>query len=351
MELYKEYLLPNIGSLEKSGMLALYMGGAVPTTAAELKAAVDIYDFQDMYAKCLGVSAVTLAGSAGQTFTLTQSPGRTAMKKCAFNYAFTPSMNSLIPADMRKASIPDRMFLCNVATPFARAANMGISSFWSNNITPWQAFEGNYSSVAYPVFPGRSEMFGAGLTTCVEFEWDAPRNFGGVLRSANYGVGQANGSYSMSVEAWNGTAWEVVRPAIALSYGTSTITYVAFTKRIVTTKLRISVTPSAYPANISVPHGIVPLEVTADSPAPVAPADITWAILLPMVGSYVPTNSLALSRLTDPSHPVPLYACKVGGPGESAPAVDMVLHKCRDLTVTDLPALSGMKVMTSNMVE
>lgn len=350
MEFHKEYLLPNHGLTDKAGMLALYMGGPAPTTEAALKAAIDIYDFQDMYAKCLGVSSLSLAGAANASVTLTQSSGRIAMKKCAFDYAFSGAMNGAIPADMKKASIPDKMFLCNVTTPFARATNLGASSFWSNNVAPWLTYEGS-NNHAYPTFPGRSGMFDIGLTSCVEFEWDAPRNFGGVLRSGNYGAYSSGASYALVVEAWNGTAWEVVRSSVSISYNVTTVTYVPFTKRIVTNKLRFLVTPYRSTSNTCWPQGLVPLEVTADAPAPVAPPDITWAILLPMMGASFPIQQPALSRLTDLSNPVPLYACTVGGPGESAPAVDIVLSKCRGLSATDLPAVSGLRLMTSNLME
>ena len=346
MELYKELLLSHAGG-GGSGMLALYMGGPAPSTGDELKAAVDIYNFQDMYAKCLGISVLSMAGGGSVASTLSQVPGKIAMKKNAFDFAFPARVSAVIPADMKKAPIPDRMFLCYVAAPKSRAENMGASSFWSNIIAPWLVYDDS-ALPAYPIRAGRSELFDLGLTSVVEFEWDSPRNFGGVVRSSTYAA--SAGTYGLLVEAWNGTDWEVVRPLATVSQSTYP-SLAAFTKRILTTRLRITVTYPRVVGASGIPHGIIPLEVTADAPAPVAPADITWTILLPMFGRLFPSASPMLTRLTDPSHPVPLYAGKVGGPGAGAPAVDIVLHKCADLTVDDLPSVSGVRIQSSNLME
>lgn len=346
MELYKELLMSHAGG-GGSGMLALYMGGTAPTTGEELKAAVDIYNFQDMYAKCLGISLLSMAG-AGNASILSQVSGKIAMKKNAFDFALQARVSSVIPADMKKAPIPDRMFLCEVAAPKARAENMGVSSFWSNTIAPWLVYEDALLPTTYPIRSGRSELFDSGLTSVVEFEWDSPRNFGGVVRSSTYA--SYTGNYGLLVEAWNGTDWEVVRPLASVTQSTYP-SLAAFTKRILTTRLRITVTYPRTAGAGGIPHGIIPLEVIADAPAPVAPADITWTILLPMFGRLFPVTAPMLTRLTDPSHPVPMYAGRVGGPGSGAPDVDIVLHKCADLTPDDLPSVSGVRIQSSNLME
>jgi hypothetical protein len=154
-----------------------------------------------------------------------------------------------------------------------------------------------------------------------------------------------------TVEAWNSAtqAWEVVIPKVT-QYGAVYQAYVAFTKRISTTKLRIiwDTTNSAGGNAFSIPFGCLPVEVAADAPSATAVPDIGWAIMLPFFGATA-AGASAMAKYNNPSYPVPALIAKVGGPGDST-GYELILSKRAGLVSTDKPTCTGLTIITSNLV-
>lgn len=356
MELHKEIMLGNMqptGGTFQPGFLVMLMPGACPTTPEQVKAFMDVYDIQDMYAKCLGVTQVLQSKSVAEGATFNLAPNgvlRTAFKKGDFDHGVSTASNAMIPADMRKASIPDRFFLCSKDSPFTRLAEKtGMAGLNMMRGMPWQFCDSGVYGAIYSGVGSHPDSVAAYVT---EMEWDTARNFGGVLRSSTAKLGAANG-FTIVVEAWNGTAWEVVLASNAKA-GALATTYVAFSKKISTTKLRIQtiVTGTFTAATCFFPHGIIPLEVTADAPAAPAVADIGWAVLLPMSGYHQSNGSAAAAAPTfnDVTGPVPFYLAKAGE--STANEVEFVMTKTTGLNANDKPSLVALtKYIASNIKE
>lgn len=356
MELHKENMLGNmqsVGGAFAPGFLMLLMPGTAPTTPAEVKARMDVYDIQDMYAKSVGVAQIlqTKNIAEGASFNLAPSTARSALKGGAFDYGLAAASNSAIPADMR-ASLPDRFFLCSKDAPFARLTeNTGMAGINMMRACPWQFYDSLYGAV----YPGVGNHPDSMATYVTEFEWDVARNLGGILRSGTFKLGSSNG-YTITVEAWNPDtqAWDVVVTAAAKAGAVAAANYVAFSKRIVTTKMRILtvVTGTWSVGTCFYPHGIVPLEVSADAPAPAAIADIGWAVLLPMSGYHQSLNTGAGAPATfnDVTGPVPFYVASVDE--AAGPGIDMVFTKTKGLMSTDKPNMVALtKFIAANIKE
>lgn len=360
MELFKENLAGNIlpnsqASQFVCGYLAFLMPGAAPTTPAQVKDAIDPYDIQDIYAKCLGVTQLQqLRGAVAENSIFTLAPNgtaRTALKKGDFDYNVATATNNLIPADMRKASLPDRFFLCSKDAPFTRLSQKtGMAGANMMRDCPWQFYDTNAYGAVYAGIGAHADSIAAYVT---EYEWDTPRNFGGVLRSSTGRLTAANG-YTIIVEAWNGSAWETVLSSVAKA-GAVAANYAVFSKRIVTSKLRIQtiVTGTFSQTTHFQPHGVIPLEVTADAPAAVAVADIGWAILVPMYG-YNQTvawggGAGVPATFNDVAGPVPFLAAKAGIAGDAG--AEFIMTKTRSLVSTDKPQLVSTKYLASTIKE
>lgn len=360
MEFFKENLVGNIlpyspASQFVCGYLAFLMPGNAPANAAAVKAAIDPYDIQDIYAKCIGVSQVQqLRGAVAENSIFTLSAygtNRTALKKGDFDYGVATATNALIPADMRKASLPDRMFFCSKDSPFARLSQKtGMAGANMLRDCPWQFYDTSAFGVVYSGIGNHPDSTAAYVT---EYEWDVPHNFGGILRSSTGKIAAGNG-YTVTVEAWNGSAWEVVLAATAKA-GNVAGNYAAFSKRISTTKLRISttVTGTFIATTCFQPHAIIPLEVTADAPAAVSVPDIGWAVLVPMYGS----NQAAAwgagagvpATFNDVTGTVPFLVAKAGIAGDAG--AEFIMTKTRALVSTDKPTLVSTKYLAATIKE
>lgn len=360
MEYFKELMLGNVltvVNMPTHGFQCLLMPGTCPTTAAELKAAVDIYDIQDMWNKSIGFLSVDMlrAGSAqtdGQRVACTQVAKKTALKKGDLDYGVTLAAAE-VSAGLRLASIADKIYLCAKDAPYNRLSEKtGMAGLFMTNMFPWSYYAGNYGVVTDgPYFAGQSNHPESKTVGCTEFEWDTPRNFAGIMRCS---VRIQPSNYFLlyyTVEAWNSAtqAWEVVLPKVT-AYGSAYAAYLAFTKRIVTTKLRIiwDTTNSAGGNAFSIPFGCLPVEVAADAPAAEAVPDIGWAIMLPFFGSNGPAAA-AMAKYSNPSYPVPALIAKVGGPGDST-GYELILSKRAGLVSTDKPTCTGLTIVTSNLV-
>lgn len=354
MELHKELIVANLqnsSSWPQLGWLALYMASEVPTNAAELKAAIDIYSLSDIYAKCHGLQMFGFAKGVaeGHAFQLSNIANRSAFKKCDFDFGVSTTSNALIPADMKKAALPDRFFPCYASAPFARITEqLGMAAMGMMRTAPWNYFDGGNTTC----FSGPTSHPEAQATAVTEYEWDTPRNFGGVLRPFTNKNSSVN-SFVLTVEAWNAVTseWDTVVSAVTKAGNVSTANYVAFSKRISTTKLRVQTTyTGTYTVtNGQFPHGIVPLEVTADAPAPVAPADIKWAVLIPYTASnFANTNLVAAGNISNPAYPVPMYVARVGLAADRQ--AEIILSKVDGLTVTDKPVLQTTKFLSHNLM-
>lgn len=356
MELHKENLLGNmqaVGGAFLPGFMMLLMPGAAPTTPEQVKAFMDVYDIQDMYAKSVGVAQLlqTKTIAEGASFNLAPSGIRSALKGGEFDYGFAAATNSLVPADLRKASLPDRFFFCSKDAPFARLTEKtGMAGINMMRACPWQFYDTTYSAV----YPGVGNHPDSIATYVTEFEWNTPHNFGGILRSGTAKLGASNG-YTIIVEAWNPDTqlWDVVVTATAKA-GAVASNYVAFSKRISTTKLRVqtTVTGTWSVGTCFYPHGIIPLEVAADVPAPVAVADIGWVVLLPMSGYHQSLNTQAGAPATfnDTTGPVPFYVAKAGEVAGNG--VEILLTKTTGLMSTDKPNMvATTKYLAANIKE
>lgn len=354
MELHKELIAANLqngSSWTQFGMLALYMQGAAPTSGEELKAAIDIYDFQDIYAKCHGLQMFALAKGVaeGHAFQLTQITNRMAFKKNDFDYALTITSNNMVPADMKKASLPDRFFHCAATAPFDRLAGKnGMAGIHMLRTAPWVYFDGGSQAC----FCGPTQHAESQAINVVEYEWDAARNFGGVLRPFTNKHSASNG-FTLTVDAWNEStqAWDNVVAAVAKAGGLGTANYLAFSKRISTKRLRIQCQYTGAWSNLNghFPHGVVPLEVTADAPVAEAIPDIGWVVLVPFTGNnFASQSATAISSISDPSYPVPMYVARVGLAAD--PDAEIILSKVSGLTAADRPALPITKFLSSNLM-
>lgn len=356
MELFKENLMGNqqpAGGAFNPGMLVFLMSGAAPTTPAEVKAAFDVYDIQDLYAKCVGVTQVLQSKGIAEAATFQLAPNgavRTAFKKGDFDHGVGAPTNALIPVDMRKASIPDRFFFCSKDAPFTRlAAKTGMAGANMLRDLPFQFYEsGVYGAVA----AGNGNHPDSLATYVTELEWDTARNFGGILRSSTAKLGASNG-YTVTVEAWNGSAWEVVLAATAKA-GAVAANYVAFTKKISTTKLRIqtTVTGTWSIPTCFYPHGIIPLEVIADAPAPAAVPTIGWVVMVPMSGYVQVFNTVATMAPTfnDVTGPIPFYVAKAGIAGDAG--AEFIMTKVAGLLNNERPSLAAAtKFIAANIKE
>ena len=349
MELHKELILGNLpSSTGLVGFLSLYMKGAAPASASELKAAIEIYDFLDIYNKSIGVAHYSMtSANSGQTSgaTINQTAGKVALKNGPLDFAI-PS--GVLPAGTSKASIPDRIFACETSAPYTRLDShaLGMASIYAANMAPWLTFD----SASPPPHPGKSiGQPHLGATTCQEFEWDKPRTLTGVLRSSTYGI--TSGAQTLVVEAWNGSAWDTVLPINSKSSSTTMITYHAFSAPVTTNKLRL-LWAAAYVSdrNFTYLHGVVPVEQSAASPAPVPVPDIGWAVLIPMYGKIHPLAIASAARFNKHDAPVPMYVCRVGGPGDSG-EFDLILSKNTQLTSTDAPGMAGVRFNGANITE
>ncbi len=350
MELHKELILGNLpAAAGLVGFLSLYMQGAAPTSASELKAAIDIYDFLDIYNKSIGVAHYSMSSAnSGQISgaTLNQAAGKVALKNGPLDFAI-PSSN--LPAGTSKASIPDRIFACETSAPYTRLDShaLGMASIYAANMAPWLTFDGS----VLPTHPGKSiGQPHLGVSTCQEFEWDKPRTLTGVIRSSAYGI-SSGAPQTLLVEAWNGSAWDTVLPLNSKASATNVITYHAFSAPVTTNKLRLRwASTIVTDRNFTYPHGVVPVEQSAASPAPVPVPDIEWAVLIPLHGKIHPLASASAARFNKHDAPVPMYVCRVGGPGDSV-GFDLILSKNTQLTSTDAPGMAGVRFNGANITE
>lgn len=346
-----------VGNQPVHGFQCLLMPGSYPTTAAELKAAVDIYDIQDMWNKSVGYLSVDMIRSGstqadGPKVSCTQVAKKTALKKGDLDYGVTLTAAET-SAGLRLASIADKVYLCRKTAPYDRITEKtGMAGLFMTNMFPWAHYAANYSAAADGViYAGQSNHEDGRTMGCTEFEWDTPRNFAGMVRCScriqpsNYFL------IYYTVEAWNSAtqAWEVVIPKVT-AYGSAYAAYNAFNKRITTTKLRIiwDTTNSAGGNAFSIPFGCLPVEVAADAPAPVAVPDIGWAIMLPFFGSNAP-GAASMVKYNDPSYPIPAIIAKVGGPGDNV-GFDLILSKRTGITSTDKITCTGVTIISSNLV-
>lgn len=357
MELFKDSMLCNtFYSVNRYGFLAFLMPGPAPSTPAQVKDAFDVYDIQDLYAKCIGLSQIKPAIKSSLSTEpvafelLAVSANAAAMKKGQFDYAIPAAANSLVPGNMRKASLPDKMFLCSGTSPFARLSEKtGMAGAGMMRDSQWMF---DINGTACNIYGGNSHPESQ-ANYATEYEWDTPRNFGGVIRAGTNGVLAANG-YTVAVDAWNGSGWDQVVAPVAKAGAVSTANYIAFAAPVMTTRLRIRTTftgtwaiPAAY-----LPHAILPLELIADAPAQVAVPDIGWAVLIPMLGNAQIYNNIAANHATmsDVTGPLPFYVAKVGE--AAGPGIDLVLTKATGLTSDSLPTMAAQaKYLSSNIKE
>lgn len=343
MELHNKLLLPNHALYRYAGFLVMYFGGQAPTDGASLKAAIDIYDFEDMYNKCLGFATLRSDPATIGSVTLTQMTDRVALKGSPINYFIKYALTA-VPT-LQLGSPPDRIAVCGGTEPYAKVGKLGMAGLCRMHLMQWAGLDGMATDV--PRCLGVSNDLiqpGAGKMS-MEWEWDVAREFGGILRSgSDYLLNP--GEHTLAVDAWVNGAWEqVLAPQTRPQNGNTAIHHL-FTKNVVTTKLRLrwSTMAGTY-SNGS--HGCIPLEVKASTPAPKAVPPIEWAALVPL-NRY--SGAAVWKKLERKDLPIPMLVGKVGGPGDGA-GFDIIISQKDGLLSSDLPTVTGVKLNCVNAKE
>lgn len=338
MELLNKLLMPNHSISRYAGFLVMYFGGTPPTDAASLKAAIDIYDFTDMYNKCLGFATLRDGNVVGGSLELTQAQDRVALKGSPINYYIKYSL-SAVPT-LQLGSPPDRIALCNGADPYAKLGKLGMAGITRMHLMPWAGADNMATDI--PRCLGISpDLIGGAIA--MEWEWNVAREFGGILRAGADTIIQ-NGPHTLAVDAWVNGAWEQVLAPVTKA-ASAAQTHHTFTKNVVTTKLRLRWSTASGYANGC--HGCIPLEVKASVPAAVAVPNIEWAVLVPF---DLYSTSAQWKILERKELPVPLFAGKVGGPGDGQ-GFDVILSQKTGLMSSDMPTVTGIKLNTVNAKE
>ena len=340
MELHNKLLMPNHSQTRYAGFLAMYFGGPAPTDAASLKAAIDIYDFEDVYNKCLGFATLRSMGVSSGSLDVAQAQDRVSLKGSPIKYGITYAMTA-IPT-LQLGSPPDRIAVCNGATPYAKVGKLGMAGITRMHLMPWAGLDGSSPATNIPRNLGMTLDIGAVMA--MEWEWSDVREFGGILRSgADIQLG--NMAHTLAVDAWVNGAWEQVLAPVTRPVNSAQVHHL-FTKNVVTTKLRLRWSPGpGYLYNGC--HGCIPLEVKASTPAAKSVPTIEWAVLVPFDG-YTESNFTKTMERKD--LPIPMFVANVGGPGDGA-GFDLILSQKAGLVSTDLPSVTGLKLTNTNAKE
>lgn len=338
MELHNKLLMPNHAISRYAGFLAMYFGGPAPTDAASLKAAIDIYDFEDVYNKCLGFATLHSMAAASGTLDVSQAQDRVSLKGSPIKYSIPYAMTA-IPT-LQLGSPPDRIAVCNGAAPYAKVGKLGMAGITRMHLMPWAGLDGSWPATNIPRSLGLTIDIGAVMA--MEWEWSDAREFGGILRSG--ADAQLNNiPHTLAVDAWVDGAWEqVLAPVTRPNY--SAQVHHLFTKNVVTTKLRLRwSTTHTYNAC----HGCIPLEVKASTPAAKSVPTIEWAVLVPFDGYTIDNFTKTMERK---DLPIPMFVANVGGPGDGA-GFDLILSQKAGLVSSDLPSVTGLKLTNTNAKE
>ena len=338
MELHNKLLMPNHSVSRYAGFLAMYFGGPAPTDAASLKAAIDIYDFEDVYNKCLGFATLRSMAVSSGSLDVIQAQDRVSLKGSPIKYSIPYDMTAL--PTLQLGSPPDRIAVCDGATPYAKVGKLGMAGITRMHLMPWAGLDGSRPATDMPRILGLTIDLGAGMA--MEWEWGDAREFGGILRSGA-DMALSNIPHTLAVDAWVSGAWEQVLAPVTRSAGTYQV-HNLFTKNVVTTKLRLRwSTGGGYTGC----HGCIPLEVKASTPAAKSVPTIEWAVLVPFDG-YSPSNFTKTMDRKD--LPIPMFVANVGGPGDGA-GFDLILSQKAGLVSSDLPSVTGLKLTNTNAKE
>ena len=342
MELHNKLLMPNHSLSRYAGFLALYFGGPAPTDAASLKAAIDIYDFEDVYNKCLGFATLRSMEVSSGSLDVIQAQDRVSLKGSPIKYSIPYDMTAL--PTLQLGSPPDRIAVCDGATPYAKVGKLGMAGITRMHLMPWAGLDGSKPANEIPRSLGMSRTMGNVMA--MEWEWSEAREFGGILRAGS-DLPLANMAHILAVDAWVSGAWEQVLSPQTRAANTDQLHHL-FTKNVVTSKLRLRwSTQSGYYFNGC--HGCIPLEVKASTPAAKSVPTIEWAVLVPF-DYYTQPRADAADVLDRKDLPIPMFVAKVGGPGDGA-GFDLILSQKAGLVSSDLPSVTGLKLTNTNTKE
>ena len=343
MELLNKLLLPNHALSRYSGFLVLYFGGQAPTDGPSLKAAIDIYDIEDVYNKCLGFATLRSDGVDKGSVILTQMTDRVALKGSPINYYVKYALTA-VPT-LQLGSPPDRIAVLEGTDPYAKVGKLNMAGMCRMHLMPWAGLDGMATNV--PRCLGVSNelaQVGAG-TMAMEWEWDVAREFGGILRSGS-DTTLTPATHTLAVDAWVNGAWEQVLAPQYRNWSASAAIHHVFTRNVTTNKLRLRwSTPAGSYSNGC--HGCIPLETKTSAPAPKAVPTIGWAVMLPLAANSLKSAWKLMERK---DAPLPMLVAKVGGPGDGV-GFDMILSKKEGLVSSDMPTVTGVKLNTNNAKE
>lgn len=341
MELHNKLLMPNHSISRYAGFLALYFGGPAPTDAASLKSAIDIYDIEDVYNKCLGFATLRSSTATSGSLEVIQAQDRIALKGSPINYFIKYAMTA-IPT-LQLGSPPDRIAICNGADPYDKVGKLAMAGLCRMHLMPWAGLDGSVPATDIPRSLGLSYDLLSTNAMAMEWEWDTAREFGGILRAGGDGL-IINNPNTLAVDAWVNGAWEQVLAPQSRPFNGVQVHHV-FTKNVVTNKLRLRWSTQA--GNYNGCHGCIPLEVKASVPAAKAVPTIEWAVLLPL-DLY---NTGAIAKLLERRDlPLPMFVAKVGGPGDGQ-GFDLILSQKAGLVSSDMPSVTGLKLNNINAKE
>jgi hypothetical protein len=332
MELLKEtslnYAIPN------QVFMVLLMGGAAPTNAAELAAAVRTNDFTDMWNKSLGVCYADAAkasfnGSPSDATTFLSPRSNNGQLKGASLRLDTgtpaPTAGTGTPA------LPDTIEL-ETSTGIKLQDTGWLGLFLAQVVCRAAAYN---VKGAVALSPNKISEYASSHAHIV-LGYKTARTFSAIMC---FGSGTAP---NIAVDYWDGGKW-----VECLSARTSPVVQTAFASPVTSDKMRIRVLNTL--DEISFCWYMV--EQAAPAVQPVA--QITWALVIPISSrpelSYAPSPFLAqLGGSIKRGGNVPFYALSVAGPGGNA---EMILTKAAGLQSSDAPQITGLYVQAGNLIE
>lgn len=332
MELLKEtslnFAIPN------QVFMVLLMGGAAPTNAAELAAAVRTNDFTDMWNKSLGVCYADAAkasfnGSPSEATTMLSPRSTIGQLKGASlrldSGSPAPSAGTGTPA------LPDTIELeTSTGTKLQDTGWLGL--FLAQVFC--RAAAHNVKATA-ALSPNKISEY-ASSHAHVVLGYKTARTFSGIMC---FGSDTAP---NIGVDYWDGAKW-----VECLSARTSPVVQTAFASAVTTDKIRIRLLSTLDEINFS----YYLIEQAAPAAQPVA--QITWALVIPLssrpalpyaASPFLPHLGTAIKR----GGSVPFYALSVAGPGGSA---EIILTKAAGLQSTDSPQITGLYIQAGNLIE
>lgn len=320
--------------------VALGMTGVAPTTEAELRAAVDIYDALDMYNKCVCIDTLTSGGAIAPT---PPHPINNSYmnQRYLHDALFVPMMKKgQIGCEQSRLSltatdrVPDRLWVENADGTRRNPKGHQTAALFHDFCMLVETY--NHPNIFR--VPPRTSV--DGNTLYLVQEYDTPFNLTSV-RIGSY-AWQGLSAVTMALDAWVNGAWQQVMAPQAP--GTSG-RVVAVTP-VLASRFRMRKVYNV--ALLNYEGNSLTLQST-DARPEVALPPITWCIVIPM--GTGPNDILATSQsvATGPTIPVACEVFTAGGPSDTGKEV--AFTKASGLLSTDMPTFVGVTLSRRGMGE